>query len=282
MTHRVRLEVFEGPIDLLLHLITRQRVDIYEVSLASITEEYLDAVRGLSATDLDTATGFLVVAATLLELKSARLLPVHREGEDQASLLEERDLLLARLVECSTFRGAGGWIGAGLISGARSHPRMAGLEPRFVDLAPDLLAKTTPPQVAQAAARVLARPPEPDIEIGYVAPVQLSVRAAIVELAGRLLDMGAASFPRLCPPRPARAAVVVRFLALLELYKAGAVELSQAGRFGDIEVVWTGLARGEDVALEAHEYTAEATPSRSGQEPLSRSGTEPLGHGERS
>lgn len=268
MTYRVRLGVFEGPIDLLLHLITRQRVDIYEVSLATITEEYLAAVRGLASTDLDTATGFLVVAATLLELKSARLLPVHRDGgEEQGSLLEERDLLLARLVECSTFREAGAWIGVGLAAGARLYPRTAGLEPQLVDLAPDVLAQTTSVHVAEAAARALARPPEPAIEVGHLAPVQLSVGAVILELAARLVEAGAAPFPRLCPPRATRAAVVVRFLALLELYKSGAVELSQAERFGDIEVVWTGLVRAEEVALEAEEYSVEGVgASRPGRD----------------
>ena len=261
MTYRVRLPVFEGPIDLLLHLITRQRVDIYEVPLATITEEYLAAVRGLSSADLEAATGFLVVAATLLELKSARLLPVHREGgEDQTSLLEERDLLLARLVECSTFREAGAWLGVGLAAGALLHPRGAGLEQRFRDLAPDLLAGTSPLDLARAAARSLARPPEPTVDVAHVAPLQLSVRDAIFELASRLAVVGRDSFPRLCPPEPSRPDVVVRFLGLLELYKAGAVELSQAARFGDIEVTWTGLVTVEEVAAEAEEYSIEAAP----------------------
>src|SRR5687767_12878133 len=132
MTYEVRLDVFEGPLDLLLHLITRQRVDIYDVSLATITEEYLAAMDAMGDLDLETATGFLVVAATLLELKSARLLP--RSGDDEAAskLLEERDLLLARLVECATFRDAGGWIATSLSAGAAFHGREVSLEERFV------------------------------------------------------------------------------------------------------------------------------------------------------
>ncbi len=119
MTHSVNLEVFQGPIDLLLHLITRQRVDIYDISLTAITEEYLATVRSLEDLDLETATGFLVVAATLLELKSQRLLPGRSSDPDaDLALLEERDLLLARLVECSTFRSAGEWISVGLEEGS--------------------------------------------------------------------------------------------------------------------------------------------------------------------
>src|SRR3990170_8750914 len=110
MAYEVKLEVFEGPIDLLLHLITRQRVDIYDVSISTIPDEYLKAVEQMTQLDLEIATGFLVVAATLLELKSARLLPSRRMDEAEAQLLEERDLLLARLVECTTFREAGVWV----------------------------------------------------------------------------------------------------------------------------------------------------------------------------
>ncbi|MDQ4026294.1 MAG: segregation/condensation protein A, partial [Actinomycetota bacterium] len=132
MAYEVKLEVFEGPIDLLLHLITRQRVDIYDVSLSQITEEYLAALEGLDAADhgsaeggvaysLETAPGFLVVAATLLELKSARLLPGRTGDEDADGLVEERDLLLARLVECATFREAGAWLARGLEAGAAFH-----------------------------------------------------------------------------------------------------------------------------------------------------------------
>ncbi len=139
MAYEVKLEVFEGPIDLLLHLITRQRVDIYEVSISTITEEYLEAVGSIEDLDLESATGFLVVAATLLELKSARLLPARSLDDADGQLLEERDMLLARLVELSTLREAGAWIAVGLEKGAVYMARTAGLEPQFVGLAPDLL-----------------------------------------------------------------------------------------------------------------------------------------------
>ena len=266
MAYEVKLEVFEGPIDLLLHLITRQRVDIYEVSLAQITEEYLAAVSGLDhlsaegrgAFSLETATGFLVVAATLLELKSARLLP-GRTGEDEdAHLLEERDLLLARLVECSTFREAGAWLARGLEAGSAYQGRAAGLEEPFVDLAPKVVLATTPERLAALAAAALAPRPEPEVDVSHVAPIRVSVRDAILEVAAFLRDrtepMG---FREICSGVAERIDVVVRFLALLELFKAGAVDLVQLDRFGDIRAAWTGDADADEVLADADEYVID-------------------------
>src|ERR687895_2362005 len=134
VTYQVKLEVFEGPLDLLLHLITRQRVDIYDVSLSTITEEYLAALAGMDDLDLDSATGFLVIAATLLELKSLRLLPGRDLDDPDVRLLEERDLLLARLVECATYREAGAWLsgrlaGGGLLLGGEGSPQGPVVDP---------------------------------------------------------------------------------------------------------------------------------------------------------
>lgn len=258
MAYEVKLEVFEGPIDLLLHLITRQRVDIYDVSLAQITEEYLAALEGLDPADLETATGFLVVAATLLELKSARLLPTRAADDGDAGLLEERDLLLARLVECSTFREAGAWIARGLAAGAASHGRAVGLEDRFADLAPKLVLKTSTERLAALAADLLAPRAAPEVDVSHVAPIRASVRDAIVEVAGLLREHGgSAGFRELCHGAADRIGVVVRFLALLELFKAGAVDLVQVERFGDIRAAWTGLAATEDVLAEAEEYVVD-------------------------
>jgi segregation and condensation protein A len=253
----VKLEVFEGPIDLLLHLITRQRVDIYDVSISTITDEYLKAVEQMTQLDLEIATGFLVVAATLLELKSARLLPSRRMDEAEAQLLEERDLLLARLVECSTFREAGMWISQALASGEGFHGRSVSLEPQYVDLAPDLLARLNLDQLGRAAAKVLAAPkPQLELDMSHVQPIRASVRDAIVEVAAALRD-GEKSFTELCSRAGERIEVVVRFLALLELFKAGAVELEQFDRFGDIRASWTGDADPEDMAALADEYSIE-------------------------
>ena len=256
MSHEVSLDVFEGPIDLLLHLVTRQRVDIYEVSLAAITDEYLNAVAGLDELDLEAATGFLVVAATLLELKSARLLPGPDPGEHDG-LLEERDALLARLVECSTFREAGSWIVTRLEEGAAFHPRTAGLEPRFVEVAPDLLARLSLEDVARAAGRALDKPPPLVLDTSHVAPIRATVADAIVDLARKLEAGGTWSFQDLCAHVGERIDVVVRFLGLLELFKAGAVELDQLQRWGDIEVQWTGEIDAAAVVAEAEDYSGQ-------------------------
>lgn len=264
MAYEVKLEVFEGPLDLLLHLITRQRVDIYDVSLSTITEEYLAAMDAMEHLDLETATGFLVVAATLLELKSARLLP--RTGDDEAAskLLEERDLLLARLVECATFREAGAWIASALREGDAFHGRGVSLEERFVDLAPDLLARVTVEHLGRAAAMVFAPRPVIELDTSHVSPIKASVKDAIGELAATLERGETLSFEELCGSQTARIEVVVRFLALLELFKAGAIELAQATRFGDITASWTGDVAAQDVLEEAEEYTIVAPTTEEG------------------
>jgi len=260
VSYEVRLEVFEGPIDLLLHLITRQRVDIYDVSIATITEEYLAAVEALGTMDLEVATGFLVVAATLLELKSARLLPQRADDPNAARLLEERDLLLARLVECSTFREAGGWISGELRAGAARHGRAVTLEDRFVNVAPDLLANTTLEHLLRAAAKVFTPVPVIELDTSHIAPLRASVADAIVEVADALVARGSASFEELCSGTHAKLDVVVRFLALLELYKAGAIELDQIERFGDIRATWTGETEAEVVLEGAEEYAVAEEP----------------------
>lgn len=256
MTYEVKLEVFEGPIDLLLQLITRKRVDIYDVSLAAITEEYLQAVRALEELDLEVATGFLVVAATLLELKSARLLP-GRFGDDRAArLLEERDLLLARLVECATYRAAGAHLAALLEAGSAYHPRSVPLEPRYAELLPDVLQGVSAADLAAAAARLLHPKPQPELDLSHVAPPSASVREAIVLVSARLRAARRASFVELCPPGTPRLEAVVRFLALLELFKAGAIELSQAGSFGAIVATWRDDEAAALALAEAEEYGA--------------------------
>lgn len=242
MPHEVKLEVFEGPIDLLLNLIGRRRVDIYDVPLAAITDEYMGVLARMETTDLETSTGFLVVAATLLELKSSRLLPARETDEVDTALLEGRDLLLARLLECATYREAGTWIAAGLEIGAAWHGRTAGLEPHLVDLAPDLLAGTSPEDLARAAAGALAPGPAAELDGFFELPATVSVREAILEVASELERRGRATLEELCGARLTPIDVVARFLALLELFKAGAVDLDQKERFGAIEAAWTGEA----------------------------------------
>lgn len=258
MSHEVKLDVFEGPIELLLHLITRRHVEIYDISLASITDEYVTAMAAIEGLDLESATGFLVVAATLVELKSARLLPDHRLDDSDGRLLEERDLLLARLVECATYREAGSWFRARLAAGDRMHARAVAMEPEFVGLLPDLLAGVAATDLAAVAARVLAPKPQVELDISHLEPIRASVRSAIATIATHLQESGRASFSDLCHDEP-RIEVVVRFLALLELFKAGAIELDQVDRRGDISVTWTGEATVDRVVADAEEYELQAS-----------------------
>jgi segregation and condensation protein A len=254
MAHEVRLDVFEGPIDLLLHLITRRRVDIYDVPLAAIAEDYLDAVRAMPRVDLEGATGFLVVAATLLELKSARLLPA-QPSDAEGSWLEERDLLLARLVECATFQEAGTWIATRLDAGRAYLTRSVGLDGEGVEAPPPRVALE---DLVRAAARALSRPPDeraPDVDVSHIGPAP-SVRDAVVAVVERLARRERATFRSLCDGATERIEVVVRFLALLELFKLGAVELHQADRFGDIAARWTGSVDASTAADAVDEYAA--------------------------
>jgi len=241
MTYEVKAGAFEGPIDLLLNLITRRRVDIYEVSLSAITDEYMAVLDDMPELDLETATGFLVVAAALLELKAARLLPTQAaEGAVDPTLLEQRDLLLARVVETATYREAGAFIAAALQRGEGWHPRVVGLEERYARLAPDPLATTSVADLALAAAAALIPRPRHELDTSYVAPARASLPEVIAELARSLAGRDGATLEELCGRAAGRDEVVVRFLALLELYKSGAVELTQQGRFGDIRAAWTG------------------------------------------
>jgi segregation and condensation protein A len=262
MAYQVKLDVFEGPIDLLLHLISRQRVEIYDVSLATITTEYLHAVTEMETLDLELTTGFLLVAATLLELKSTRLLPSPAGEGSDLELLEERDLLLARLIECSTFRDAGAWIAAALEEGAAWHGRAVALEDRFIDLTPDLLHKVTATKLGQVAGRLLGAVPIPVLDTSHLAPIRVSVRDAIAEVGERLKFAGELSFEDLNRSTDDKMTVIVRFLALLELLKSGAVVLDQASRFGDIRATWTGEVEVESAIGEADEYSLELGSSR--------------------
>jgi segregation and condensation protein A len=257
MAYQVKLDVFEGPIDLLLQLITRQRVEIYDVSLASITQEYLQVVGEMESIDLEIATGFLLVAATLLELKSIRLLPAAAgEGVD-LELLEERDLLLSRLIECSTFREAGAWISAAFEKGADLHPRTVTLEPQFLDLAPDLLHSVSSAKLAKAAARALEVKPVPQLDTSHLTPIRVSVRDAISEVSDRLQSSGRMSFEEICSGTDDKMAVIVRFLALLELVKSGAILLEQAHRFGTILAQWTGEIAPDVIKENIDEYSLD-------------------------
>lgn len=240
--------VFEGPFDLLLHLVTRDQVDIWELSLSSIVDEYVATIEGMQALDLSVATEFLLTAAVLLELKARRLLPgpSGEDGEEELALWEERDLLLARLLECKTFKDASLALYRLMEGADLSVPRRAGLEERFVGLAPDLLEGVTAGRLRDALVKLLVPKPVPRVNTDHVAAIRASVADTLEELVARLPAEGRTTFRRLTEGVVDPLAVIVYFLALLELCKRGAVNLEQAERLGELRVSWLGLPDDDD------------------------------------
>jgi segregation and condensation protein A len=256
MGYVVRTEVFEGPFDLLLHLIARQRVDIWQVSLSRITEDYLTEVRRMRQLNLEVATEFLVVAATLLELKAARLLPAPDADPDEAeAALEERDLLFARLLQYRAYKQVAELFAARLAEQAAYLPRRVGAEDVLKGIAPDLLAGVEPEELARMAAAALTPTPPPQVTTTHIAPPKLSVAEAVADLAERLRRRGSSSFEDLVGRQAVPIEVVVGLLALLELYKRSLVEIEQTATFGDIAVRWTGGEAVEPAAILVEEPT---------------------------
>lgn len=255
--YTVSTPVFEGPFDLLLHLITREQVDLWEVSLSDIVDNYVATLEQMRVgLDLEAATEFLLIAAVLLELKARRLLPGRDdvEIEEELALWEERDLLIARLLECKTFKDAASSMSRLMDHANLSWPRMAGLEERYVGLTPDLLEGITPSRLKEAMDGLLAPRPEARVILDHVAPVRASVRDAVEELLDELPRSGRITFARLTSGLVERLEVIVRFLALLEMYKQGLVELDQATSFAELTVSWVGGSEAEPVVDLVEEY----------------------------
>lgn len=237
----VHTEVYEGPFDLLLHLILREQVDLYEVSLASIVDAYLVELDRLVELDLNGMTEFLLIAATLVELKARRLLPGddNVDLDDELALWEERDLLLSRLLEAKTFKDASVVLHALEMAASQSVPRMAGMEEPYVNLMPDLLTGVSPDDLRKAYLRAVEPKPVPRVELDHVSPIRLSVADAVTELLDELPRVGTISFRRLTLGLVERMEVVVRFLAVLELYKQGLIDIRQPSTFGEISLSWS-------------------------------------------
>jgi len=251
MAYAVSTPVFEGPFDLLLHLISNQQVDVHEVSLTGIVAAYVAELEHLGHLPLDQSSEFLLIAAILIELKAKRLLP-QPEGvdlDDELALWEERDLLLARLLECKTFKDAAGALAGLAAMAALSWPRTAGPDERFAGLVPDLLAGLDPARLKRAFERATTPRPHPLVDLSHVTPIRLSVADAVLELCHELPRVGRITFRRLTADLVERIDVVVHFLAVLELYKQGLVELEQAATFGDLVVMWSGQAPQAAAAL---------------------------------
>lgn len=238
MSYAVRTPVFEGPFDLLLHLILKQEVELWEVSLSEIVDAYLAELDRMDALDLDAATEFLLIAATLVELKARRLLPGIEDLELDEELLrfEERDLLLARLLECKTFKDAARALESRMRKADRSVARRAGPEEPYRWMMPDPLERVRPEALRAAALRVLSAPSVEVVDTEHVAPVRASVRDAVESLLRLLPESEPMSFRALVSGAANRLEVVVRFLAVLELYKQGMVDILQFTNFGELLV----------------------------------------------
>jgi len=254
MKYAVSTPTFEGPFDLLLHLILRQEVDIHEVSLLDIVSQYLEEVARIPVIDLDLATEFLLIAATLIELKTRRLLPGKDDGDldEELALWEERDLLLARLLDCKTFKDVASVFNDLVSRADLSFPRMAGPEERFAALMPDLLEGVSPLRLQRAYLRAAAPRSPKVIGLEHVAPIRASVADALITVSQQLRLDGRTTFRKLIIGVNDRIEIVVRFLAILELFKQGRVDLDQVERFGDIEVIWLGVEE-QEVSIDNYE-----------------------------
>jgi segregation and condensation protein A len=250
MAYEVATPVYDGPFDLLLHLILKEEVDIHEVSLTRIVEAYLEEIQRMQMLDLDVATEFLLIASTLVELKTRRLLPGREDMDldEELALWSERDLLLARLLDCKTFKDVASVFSQLTERASLSFPRRSGPDERFADLLPDMLDGVTPIRLQRAYLRVTQPKPPTSIDLFHVAPIRASVADALMEMLDTLPKLGKVTFRQITEAIYDRIEVVVRFLAILELYKQGRVTLEQSDRFGEIEVQWIA---GDDTGFEA-------------------------------
>jgi segregation and condensation protein A len=242
----VHLDVFEGPFDLLLALISKHKLDITEIALSSVTDEFIGFIRARAdGWDLDQASYFLVVAATLLDLKAARLLPAGEvDDEEDLALLEARDLLFARLLQYRAYKEAAAVLAGRMAAAGRRFPRRVPMEPRFVELLPEVLLGLGPAEFAAIAARTLAPKRPPVVSTAHLHIPLTSVREQIGLLTGLLEQLRRATFRQLTGDCGGTYEVVARFLAILELYRRGHVALDQVAPLGDLYVTWT--APGQD------------------------------------
>lgn len=238
----VRLANFEGPFDLLLQLIAKHKLDVTEVALSKVTDEFMAHIRAMGPDwDLDQTTEFLVVAATLLDLKAARLLPT-AEVEDEAdlALLEARDLLFARLLQYRAYKRIAEILSERLASEGRRFPRTVGLEPHHAELLPEVVISIGAEGFAALAVKAMQPKPEPQVYVDHIHAPLVSVREQAGIVVARLREAGEISFRTLTEDAPDTLTVVARFLALLELYREKAVALDQDEALGELLVRWAG------------------------------------------
>lgn len=246
----VHLDNFEGPFDLLLSLITKHKLDITEVSLSKVTDEFIAFIKvgrtSREPWDLDQTTTFLLVAATLLDLKAARLLPRGDvDDEEDLALLEARDLLFARLLQYRAFKLVASVLEERLVGEARKHPRAVGLEERFATLLPDVLIGLGLDEFAALAARALEPKPVLELSLAHLHAPAVSVQEQGAIMVDRLRGQKTMTFRALARDSPDTLTTVARFLSLLELFREGAVAFDQLTPLGELTIRWTGSDEGE-------------------------------------
>ena len=243
----VHLDNFSGPFDLLLQLIAKHKLDITEVALSQVTDEFIAHIKRLGpGWDLDQTSQFLVVASTLLDLKAARLLPAGEvEDPEDLALLEARDLLFARLLQYRAFKQVAAYLTATLEIQGRRFPRDVGVEPRFARLLPEVTISIGLDRFAALAARALAPKPADVVSLAHLHAPLVSVRDQAVVIADRLRRARASTFRALAGDSPNMVTTVARFLALLELFREGAIAFDQLTPLGELTIRWTGTNDGE-------------------------------------
>lgn len=271
----VHLDSFEGPFDLLLQLISKHKLDVTDIALSKVTAEFIAYIKALGG-DLEQSTQFLVVAATLLDLKTARLLPqAEVEDEDDLALLEARDLLFARLLQYRAFKEVAAVFSARLAGEQRRYPRSVGMEPRFAALLPEVLISVGPDDLAQLAATALTPKAVPVLSLAHLHAPQVSVREQAHLLVDRLRRERSATFRSLTADAPDMVTKVARFLAVLELFGEGVIGFDQATPLGDLHIRWTGTDDGEvEVSDEFDAPAGEDAPDGPDQ-PSSDPSTDP-------
>lgn len=246
----LHLENFDGPFDLLLQLISRHKMDITEVALGTVTDEFISYIKQLENSengwDLDKTTEFLVVAATLLDLKAAKLLPSGEvDDESDLALLEARDLLFARLLQYRAFKEIAAIFSERIEREEKSFPRTVALEPHFAQLLPEVLIGVGAQRFAAIANRVLTPKTTPTFSIDHLHRPLVSVAEQAVKVVEMLRKAGRLAFRSLVSDASSTLVVVARFLALLELYREGVVRFEQVISLGELQITWVGSADGE-------------------------------------
>jgi segregation and condensation protein A len=258
---QVRLTNFTGPFDLLLQLIGKQKLEITELSLSKVTDEFISYIRAMGdGWDLDEVSEFLVIAATLLDLKAAKLLPqAEVEDDEDLELLEARDLLFARLLQYKAYKELAAVLAEREAEFARGYPRQVKLEPRFAEALPDLVLGIGAQRLAEMAVKAFGPKPVPVVAIDHIHMVRVSVREHAAILREKLIRRRTATFRALCADCKSTLEVVARFLALLELYREGLVAFDQMTALGELTIQWTG---GDSSSLELaiDEYGDEPAP----------------------